>query len=64
MESLDLLDMIDYGTKNNNGYRYILVVIDNFSKFGWTTPLKNKSAQSIQMNFQRLLKLKEKTKFN
>ena len=29
--SLDLLDMIDYGTKkNNNGYRYILVVIDNF----------------------------------
>ena len=45
--SLDLLDMIDYGTKNNNGFRYILVVIDNFSKFGWTIPLKNKSAQSI-----------------
>ena len=27
--SLDLVDMIDYGTKNNNGFRYILVVIDN-----------------------------------
>ena len=38
--SLDLLDMIDYGTKNNNGFRYILVVIDNFSKFGWVTSIK------------------------
>ena len=38
--SLDLLDMIDYGIKNNNGYRYILVIIDNFSKFGWTTSIK------------------------
>ena len=45
--SADLLDMIDYGTKNNNGFRYILVVIDNFSKFGWTIPLKNKYSQTI-----------------
>ena len=34
--SSDLLDMNDYGIKNNKSYRYILVVIDNFSKFGWT----------------------------
>ena len=26
--SSDLLDMNDYGPKNNRGYRYILVVID------------------------------------
>ena len=45
--SMDLLDMVEYGVKNNKGYRYILVVIDNFSKFGWTVPLKNKSAQTI-----------------
>ena len=45
--SMDLLDMIDYGVKNNRGYRYILVVIDNFSKFGWGVPLKNKYAQTI-----------------
>ena len=32
--SSDLLDMNDYGIKNNKGYRYTLVVIDNFSKFG------------------------------
>ena len=43
--SLDILDLKDYGPENNRGYRYVLVVIDNFSKFGWTIPLKNKNAQ-------------------
>ena len=32
--SSDFLDMNDYSPKNNRGYRYILVVVDNFSKFG------------------------------
>ena len=45
--SSGLLDMNDYGPKNNSGHRYILVVIDNSSVFGWTIPLKNKYAQSI-----------------
>ena len=45
--SSDLLVMNDYGIKINKGYRYNLVVIDNFSKFGWTILLKNKYAQSI-----------------
>ena len=45
--SMNLLDMVEYGVKNNKGYRYILVVIDNFSMFGWTVPLKNKSAETI-----------------
>ena len=46
--SLDILDLNDYGPKNNRGYRYALVTIDNFSKFGWTIPLKNKNAQTIK----------------
>ena len=54
--SSDLLDMNDYGPKNNRGYRYILVVIDNFSKFGWTIPLKNKYAQSITDAFSEIIK--------
>ena len=54
--SSDLLDMNDYGPKNNKGYRYILVVIDNFSKFGWTTPLRNKYAQSIVDSFSEIIK--------
>ena len=45
--SPDLLDINNYGSKNKRSYRYILVVIDNFSRFGWTIPLKNKYAQSI-----------------
>ena len=54
--SSDLLDMNDYGPKNNKGYRYILVVIDNFSKFAWTIPLKNKYAQSITDAFSEIIK--------
>ena len=54
--SSDLLDMNDYGIKNNKGYRYILVVIDNFSKFGWTIPVKNKYAQSITDAFSQIIK--------
>ena len=54
--SSDLLDMNDYGIKNNKGYRYILVVVDNFSKFGWTIPLKNKYAQSKTDAFSQTIK--------
>ena len=32
--SLDILDLKDCGPENNRGYRYVLVVIDNFSNFG------------------------------
>ena len=52
--SSDLLDMNDYGPKNNRGYRYILLVIDDFSKFGWTEPLKNKYSQSITDAFSEI----------
>ena len=53
--SLDVLDLKDYGPENNRGYRYVLVVIDNFSKFGWTIPLKNKNAQTIKDSFENIL---------
>ena len=53
--SLDILDLNDYGPKNNRGYRYILVIIDNFSKYGWTIPLKNKNAQTIKDSFENIL---------
>ena len=38
--SLDLLDLKGCGRKNNRGNRYVLVVIDNFSQFGWTVCLE------------------------
>ena len=54
--SLDILDLKDYGPENNRGYRYVLVTIDNFSKYGWTVPLKNKNAQTIKDSFENILK--------
>ena len=53
--SLDILDLKDYGPENNRGYRYVLVVIDNFSKIGWTIPLKNKNAQTIKDSFENII---------
>ena len=60
--SLDILDLKDYGPKNNRRYRYVLVTIDNFSKFGWTVPLK-KNAQTIKNSFENIL-IKSKRKPN
>ena len=53
--SLDILHLKDYGPENNRGYRYVLVIIDNFSKFGWTVPIKNKNAQTIKDSFENNL---------
>ena len=53
--SLDILDLKDYGPENNRGYRYVLVIIDNFSKFGWTVPLKNENSQTIKDSFESIL---------
>ena len=53
--SLDILDLKDYGPENNRVYRYVLVIIDNFSKFGWIIPLKNKNAQTIKDSFENIL---------
>ena len=53
--SVDILDLKDYGPENNRGYRYVLVTIDNFSKYGWTIPLKNKNAQIIKDSFENIL---------
>ena len=53
--SLDIPDLKDYGPENNRGYRYVLVIIDNFSKFGWTVPLKNKNAQTIKDSFENII---------
>ena len=53
--SLDILDLKDYGPENNRGYRYVLVTIDNFSKYGWAVPLKNKNAQTIKDSFEKIL---------
>ena len=53
--SIDLADMIDYKISNNKGFRYIFIVIDNFSKYLWAIPLKNKYSQTITNEFSNSL---------
>ena len=53
--SVDLLDLVDYGLKNNRGYCYDFVIIDNSSMYGWGVPLKNKYASIIEDAFAETL---------
>ena len=54
--SLDILDLKDYGPENDRGYRYVLVIIDKFSNYGWTIPLQNENASTIKNSFENILK--------
>ena len=48
-------DFSDYNTTNNKGFRYIFIVIDDFSKYLWAIPLKNKYSQNITNEFSNIL---------
>ena len=51
----DLADLNDI-VKYNDGYRYLLTVIDCFSKFGWAIPIKRKDADTLVDGFKTLFK--------
>ena len=53
--SIDLADMIDYKISNNKGFRYIFIIIDNFSKYLWASPLKNKYSQTTTNDFSNII---------
>ena len=40
----------------NHGFRYILNVIDVFSKFVWSVPIKDKTGKTITNAFQSIVK--------
>ena len=42
-------------SKFNNGFRFLLCVIDTFSKYAWVVPLKDKTGISIVNAFQKIL---------
>jgi len=50
----DLVEMIPY-SKKNKGYKYILCVIDCFTKFAWTVPLKSKSGKEVTNAMSKIL---------
>ena len=49
----DLAD-IQLLSKFNNGFRFLLCVIDIFSKYAWVIPLKDKKGISIVNGFQKI----------
>lgn len=50
----DLVEMIPYSSENK-GMKYILTVIDTFSKFAWAIPLKSKACAHVTTAFKSLL---------
>ena len=43
----------DYPTENN-GIKYLLVVIDSFTRFAWIEPIKNKDAKTVLAAYKRI----------
>ena len=43
-------------SKWNNGYKYLLMIIDIFSKFRWVAPLKNKKSEIVAKAFNQIFK--------
>ena len=43
-------------SKDNNGMKYFLTVIDIFSKLVWIIPIKQKTGQKVANEFLRVLK--------
>lgn len=51
----DLVDMSAF-QKFNKGVKYLLTVIDAFSKYGWIEPLKNKTGAEVAKALKRIFK--------
>ena len=52
---VDLVDM-QLLSKFKKGFRFLLCVIDTYSKHAWVIPLKDKKGISIVNAFQKILK--------
>ena len=50
----DLAELLPYA-KTNNNFKYILVVIDCFSKYVWCEPLKNKTGDETTKAMEKIL---------
>ena len=51
----DLVDMSPYASENN-GFKFLLTVIDIFSKFAYAVPLKSKCADDVSAGMKSILK--------
>ena len=51
----DLVDMQQFSS-SNKGFKYILTVVDCFSKYAFAEPLKNKSGVDVKKAFEKVFK--------
>ena len=47
------MEMIPY-ERVNRGYRYLLTVIDLFSRYAWAKPIKDKTGKEVKRAFQEI----------
>ena len=59
--AVDLVDMQAF-SKFNHGIKYLLTVIDVFSKYGWLVPLKDKTGKSVASALKTILKERQPEK--
>ena len=50
-------------SKWNKGYKYLLMVIDVVSKYGWIVPLKNKKDDTVTEAFKTIFKEERKPEY-
>ena len=49
------MELSDYKSSNNKAFRFLFVINDNFSKYTWCIPLKNKYGQTKTDDFSKIL---------
>ena len=54
IRSVVLVDMQAFSSFNK-GFKYILTVIDGFSKYAWEIPIKDKSAAPVTKEFEKII---------
>ena len=53
--TMDLMDVHKYSALNK-GYRYILVVLDIFSRYAWAYPLVNKTGKEVKKGLKHIFR--------
>ena len=61
--SVDLAEFSEYKTSNNKRYRFIFIIIDNFSKYVWVKLRKKKNSQTIKQEFSYNLTQSKRSPF-
>ena len=58
IDELWVADLIEVGNiaKSNQGYRYLLTVVDVLSKYAWVEPIKSKTGKDVTAAFEKILK--------